>query len=245
MDIARGIRILPIRDTPGRESDLHDHESGDNEHSSEEDKDQTQNDNPAVILSGLTRHYLSPETRRMFETMAAALEPIRMEVDRAKAQETRYRELAMQHSFLDIPNRRGMERELQQVIDLLEDGYNSVAFVIVNLSNCNAIRSNFGYHAVSAAMVHLVDSIQKFISSDDIQGSLGGFDIGIILFNSDLGSVTAMIQNIRNYIHTNPLDWCDTKQTLEIDAGFTILSPDIQADDAIGAADFNLISFRT
>ena len=79
MDIVKEISVLPMGDAVERRSDPQNQDRSDNKHSSAEHKDQTQNENSAVVLAGLTSYSFSPEVCEMFETMAAEIEAARME----------------------------------------------------------------------------------------------------------------------------------------------------------------------
>ena len=241
MDVSKTISILPLGDASGRQS-KHQHRDGNNESTSDENRDQAWNKNHAVTLTGLASQNLTPDVRKVIEAVVAQIESIRMEAEQAKVREARYRELAMQHSFLAIPNRRDFERELQHVIDLLGDAVLSAMLVIVNLSNAAELRQRLGCQAVDAAMVHLVELIDNDLNTTDIQGSLCGYDLGIILFNGDSETAAFKMRSIREHVKNKPLQWRGATHPLELKTGATILSAVGEASDAIQAADQNLIS---
>ena len=148
----------------------------------------------------------------------------------------------MQHSFLAIPNRRDFERELQHVIDHLGDAVLSAMLVIVNLSNAAELRRRLGCQAVDAAMAHLVELIDNRLNTTDMQGSLCGYDLGIIIFSGESEATAFKMQSIWEHVDNNPLQWRGTTHPLELKTGATILSAGSEAYDAIQAADQNLIN---
>ena len=111
MDIVKGTSILPMGDAPGRQSHPHDRDGSDNEHLSEKHQHQTQIHDSAVILAGLTSHDLSPEVRRMFGTMAAELEFIRMEAKKAQVQQS-------ENIEQDLAN---LKNEMNEIKSLLKE----------------------------------------------------------------------------------------------------------------------------
>ena len=241
MDVSKANSILPLGDASGRQSKRQ-HHDGNNESTSEEYRDQAWSDDHAVTLVGLASQNFTPDVRKVLEAGAAQIESIRMEAEQAKVREARYRELAMQHSFLAIPNRREFERKLQHVIDHLGDAVLSATLVVVNLSNASELRWRLGCQAVDAAMVHVVELIDHGLNTTDMQGSLCGYDLGIILFNGEPGSAAFKMQSIRENVDSNPLQWRGDTHPLEVKTGATILSESGEAYDAIQAADQNLIS---
>ena len=241
MDVSKTISILPLGDAPGRQSKRQ-HRDDNNESAPEENRDQAWSKNHAVTLTGLASQNLTPDVRKALEAVVAQIESIRMEAEQAKVREARYRELAMQHSFLAIPNRRDFERELQHVIDHLGDAVLSAMLVIVNLSNAAELRRRLGCQAVDAAMAHLVELIDNRLNTTDMQGSLCGYDLGIIIFSGESEATAFKIQSIWEHVDNNPLHWRGTTHPLELKTGATILSAGSEAYDAIQAADQNLIS---
>ena len=241
MDVSKAISILPLGDAPGRQS-KHQHHDGNNESMSEEHRDQAWSDDHAVTLTGLASQNFTPDVRKVLEALAAQIESIRMEAEQAKVREARYRELAKRHSFLAISNRRDFERGLQHVIDHLGDVVLSATLVVVNLSNAAELRRRLGCQAVDAAMVHVVELIDYCLNTTDMQGSLCGYDLGIILFNGDPEATAFKMQSIRETVDNNPLQWRGATHPLEVKTGATILSESGKAYDAIQAANQNLIS---
>lgn len=241
MDVSKAISILPLSDTPGRQS-KHQNRDGDNESTSEENRDQAWSDDHAVTLTGLASQNFTPDVCKVLEAMTAQIESIRIEAEQAKVRGARYRELAMRHSFLAIPDRRNFERELQYFIDHQAHAVLSATLVVVNLSNASELRRQLGCQAADAAMVHLVELIDHGLNTADTQGSLCGYDLGIILFNSDPETAAFRMQSIRETVHNNPMQWRGTTYPLKVKTGSTILSENGKAYDAIQAADQNLIS---
>ena len=107
MDVSKAISILPLGDAPDRQPKRQDHE-GNNESTSEEHQDQAWSDDHAVTLTGLASQNFTPDVRKVLEAVVAQIESIRMEAEQAKVREARYRELAMQHSFLAMKSVPGV-----------------------------------------------------------------------------------------------------------------------------------------
>ena len=242
MDISKAISVLPLGDAPGRQSERQQHRDDGDENRSEERQDQIWDDDNAVTLTGLAGQDFTPEVRKVLEEVAAQIEPIRIEAEQAKVREARYRELAMQHSFLAIPNRREFERELQYVINHLGDAVRSATLVVVNLSNGAQLRRRLGRQAADEAMIYVVRLIDQTINKTDMQGSLCGYDVGIILFNEDPEIIAFKMQSILNSVNNNPLSWRGIACPLEVETGASVLREGSQAYDAIKAADQDLIS---
>ena len=241
MDVNKSTSIPPTGDAPGRKAERQHHGSDEGEDTTDKNS-RSWSDDSAVALAGLAGEELSLETRRILEAMAAQIEPMRLEVEQAKAREARYYELAIRHPILAVPNRREFERELQYVIDHLEGLSPSVALMIVNLANAEELRGQLGRQAVDAAMAHVVALIDEIIAPTDEQGSLCGHDLGVILLNGDAETIALRTENIHRRVRNNPLNWRGKTHLLKVRTGAAIMRTGSRAVDALQAADNNLIN---
>lgn len=242
MDVNKADAVRAIGKQPERRpGDEHrDAKSGEHEH--DDDHDHGWDKNDAVALDGLPTEGMTPEIQRIINGLAKQIEPMRAELERAKALEARYRKLATTHPILDVPNRREFERELQHVIDHLDSLSPSAALVVINVADAEWLRDRLGRAACDGAMNHVIDMITQATHPTDTLGSLCGHDLGLVLLNGDSETVALRTESIRRRLVDNPFRWGERRITLRARFGATILHGGSTAAEAITAADRILLA---
>ncbi len=150
---------------------------------------------------------ISPEAQTLLDALSAQIEPLRLELENTKASEARYKEMALQHSILSIPNRREFLRELAHVLNHLDDLSPPAAFAIVHLGKAEHIRRTYGRGALDRALVHAAALISEVLHPTDVAGSLCGSDFGIIILNGDEHSISEMSKRLTSRFAEQLFSW--------------------------------------
>jgi len=199
-------------------------------------------DDDAIDVHGLPTENLPPEAQRLIDALAAQIEPMRLQLEQAEAYEAHWRELAQTDSALKIPNRREFTRELQHVIDHLDSLSPAAAVVIVHFPGGAKLRRRLGRDAADAALRHAAGLIGQVIHPTDSLGALGGYDLGIILLNGDGENVALRLESIRRRLANHPAPVGADPVTLTIENGVAILTRGQTAEQALTAADRDLVA---
>ena len=196
----------------------------------------------AFAVDGLLAGVLTPEVQQAFDSLASQIEPLRAEVERAKGREAHFKELAAKHSFLPVPGRREFSRELTHVLSNSEHLTPPPSLVVLHLVNADDIRRRFGRRALDAALIHVCAVIDANLHPTDVAGSLGGNDFGLILLvgNDELAQTKA--QSLIDAVKAQPFPWQEETLTLEIIAGVATLENVDTPENAIQAADKELVA---
>ena len=196
----------------------------------------------AFAVDGLLAGVLTPEVQQAFDSLASQIEPLRAEVERAKGREAHFKELAEKHSFLPVPGRREFSRELTYVLSNSEHLTPPPSLVVLHLVNADDIRRRFGRRALDAALIHVCAVIDANLHPTDVAGSLGGNDFGLILLvgNDELAQTKA--QSLIDAVKAQPFPWQEETLTLEIVAGVATLENVDTPENAIQAADKELVA---
>ncbi len=196
----------------------------------------------AFAVDGLLAGVLTPEVQQAFDSLARQIEPLRAEVERAKGREAHLKELAEKHSFLPVPGRREFSRELTHVLSNSEHLTPPPSLVVLHLVNADDIRRRFGRRALDAALIHVCAVIDAHLHPTDVAGSLGGNDFGLILLvgNDELAQTKA--QSLIDAVKAQPFPWQKETLTLEIVAGVATLENVYTPENAIQAADKELVA---
>lgn len=243
MDVNKAEAIAPASDATSRRAGPQRHGGGAADgHERRGDAEPGWDDDVAVDVHGLPTEGLSPEAQRLIDALAAQIEPMRLELEQARAREVQLRQQATMHPVLAVPNRREFGRELQHVIDHLDSLSPAAALLVVNIAEGEALRQRYGRAAGGTVMKHAAQLIGAVIHPTDTLGSLGGYDLGVILLNGDGEHVALRTESIRQRLASQPFQWHGTALTLAIHTGATVLQRGQKAADAVAAADRALLA---
>ncbi len=85
--------------------------------------------------------------------------------------------------LLDIPNRRGFERELNRSIAYVKRYRASAALLIVDVDRLKPINDGHGHAAGDHVLKTIVGVLSQSIRESDMIARLGGDEFGILLWN--------------------------------------------------------------
>jgi GGDEF domain-containing protein len=136
----------------------------------------------SASLFGLPAESLSPEVRAALTAAMADIHRLRQERDRVVERETRLRLQAEQDPVVALlSNRHALLRRLYSLHEHALRERADHTFVVVTLVGGSALRLCCGARAVEAAMTRAAGAIAGELRGSDVVGSLGGFDIGLVL----------------------------------------------------------------
>ena len=162
--------------------------------------------------------------------------------ERAKGREAHFKGLAEKHSFLPVPGRWEFSRELTHVLSNSEHLTPPPSLVVLHLVNADDIRRRFGRRALDAALIHVCAVIDANLHPTDVAGSLGGNDFGLILLVSNDELAQTKTQSLIDAVKAQPFPWQEETLTLEIAAGVATLENVDTPENAIQAADKELVA---
>jgi diguanylate cyclase (GGDEF)-like protein len=110
--------------------------------------------------------------RRLRTQLAAALERI----DELQAH-------ADTDFLLDIPNRRGFERELNRSIAYIKRYQASGALIVLDVDRLKPINDAFGHAAGDQVLKAIVAELRRHVRTSDVIGRLGGDEFALLLWN--------------------------------------------------------------
>jgi diguanylate cyclase (GGDEF)-like protein len=123
----------------------------------------------------------------------------RLRAQLAKAQ-ARIRELeaaADSDFLLEIPNRRGFERELHRAIAYIHRYQGSGALILLDVDRLKPINDEFGHGAGDQVLKAVVAVLLCHVRASDVIGRLGGDEFALLLWNlseTDAHAKAAMLE---------------------------------------------------
>jgi len=179
MDVNKPESVIAVGDQPYRSpSERRDPDA--REDADEDARPDTWSADAAVDLDGALAGGVTPEIQRILDAFAARIEPLRAELDVARHREAHYKEIAIAHPFLPVPNRREFLRELKHVLEHIGSLSPSVALLVAHAGNVADIRRRLGRKAADAALIQFADAIVQAIHPTEAVGSLCGEDFSYV-----------------------------------------------------------------
>ncbi len=185
-----------------------------------------------------------PKASAAAPRLSAALSDARQAVRRLKAQlaEATARIDKLQASadtdfLLDIPNRRGLERELHRSIAYMHRYRASGALIVLDVDRLKPINDAFGHAAGDQVLRAIVAVLKGQVRSSDVIGRLGGDEFALLLWNLSETDARAKAALLEQAVDQLSFNFCGHAVTAGISAGIAILGPHAEAGKALEAAD--------
>ena len=167
----------------------------------------------------------------------SAVRRLRTELAKALARIDELQASADTDFLLDIPNRRGFERELHRSIAFIKRYHASGALIVLDVDRLKPVNDAFGHAAGDQVLKAIVTALSDQVRSSDVIGRLGGDEFALLLWNlteTDAKSKAALLEQA-----VDQLTFTFRGQTVTAgaSAGMAILGPHTEAEKALEEAD--------
>jgi diguanylate cyclase (GGDEF)-like protein len=167
-----------------------------------------------------------PAIRRLRGQLAAAL----ARIDELQAS-------ADTDFLLDIPNRRGFERELQRSIAYIKRYHASGALIVLDVDRLKPINDTFGHAAGDQVLKAVVAVLLGQVRASDVIGRLGGDEFALLLWNLSETDAKAKAAALEEAIDQLTFSFDGRVVTAGASAGVATLGPHAEAGRALEEAD--------
>jgi diguanylate cyclase (GGDEF)-like protein len=144
--------------------------------------------------------------------------------------------------LLDIPNRRGFERELKRALVYVQRYQSSNAAVFIDLDNFKAINDRSGHLAGDAVLKAVSAAIVAELRASDIVARFGGDEFAILLWNVNEPNARAKALKLEARIASLEIRYSTESLSIGASAGMTMLDAVDQPSDVMGRADASMYS---
>jgi diguanylate cyclase (GGDEF)-like protein len=180
----------------------------------------------SVRRSPVSPNDAKPTIRRLRKQLARALQ--RVEQLQASA-DTDF--------LLDIPNRRGFERELHRSIAYIKRYRASGALIVLDVDRLKPINDAFGHAAGDQVLKAVATTLLRQVRSSDVIGRLGGDEFALFLWNLTEIDARAKAASLEQDIDRLTFTFRGRTVTAGASAGVAILGPQAQVGRALEEAD--------
>jgi diguanylate cyclase (GGDEF)-like protein len=167
----------------------------------------------------------------------AEIRRLRTELAQALAHVERLQASADTDFLLEIPNRRGFERELNRSIAYIKRYHASGALIVLDVDRLKPINDAFGHAAGDQLLKAIVTALTRQIRSSDVIGRLGGDEFALLLWNLTETDAHAKAVELEQAIDRLSLVFRGRTVKAGVSAGVAVLGPHSEAARALEQAD--------
>jgi diguanylate cyclase (GGDEF)-like protein len=139
--------------------------------------------------------------------------------------------------LLDIPNRRGFERELHRSIAYIKRYHASGALIVLDVDRLKPINDAFGHAAGDVVLKAIVAVLLRHVRASDVVGRLGGDEFALLLWNLSETDAHAKAAALEQAVDRLRFSFRGRTVTAGASAGVAILGPHAEAGRALEDAD--------
>ena len=162
---------------------------------------------------------------------------LKAELARAEARIEELQASADTDFLLDIPNRRGFERELHRSIAYIKRYHAGGALIVLDVDRLKPINDAFGHAAGDQVLKAIVTTLLGQVRSSDVVGRLGGDEFALLLWNLSETDARAKAAMLEQAIDRLTVSFRGRTITAGASAGIAILGPHAEAGKALEEAD--------
>jgi diguanylate cyclase (GGDEF)-like protein len=166
-----------------------------------------------------------------------AIRRLRAQLARAQARIDQLQASADTDFLLEIPNRRGFERELNRSIAYIKRYRASGALIVLDVDRLKPINDAFGHAAGDRVLKAVVGALLDQVRSSDVIGRLGGDEFALLLWNLSETDARAKAALLEQTIDELSFVFRGHTVMAGVSAGVAILGPDAEAGRALEEAD--------
>ena len=139
--------------------------------------------------------------------------------------------------LLDIPNRRGFEREFHRAIAYIKRYHASGALIVLDVDRLKPINDAFGHAAGDQVLKAVVATLLRQVRSSDVLGRLGGDEFALLLWNLTETDARAKAASLEQAVDGLAFTFGGRTITAGASAGVAVLGPHAEAGRALEEAD--------
>ena len=139
--------------------------------------------------------------------------------------------------LLDIPNRRGFERELSRSIAYIKRYHASGALIVLDVDRLKPVNAAFGHAAGDQVLKAIVAVLLRHVRSSDVIGRLGGDEFALLLWNLCETDAHALAAALEQAVDRLSFVFRGRTITAGASAGVAILGAHAEAGKALEEAD--------
>jgi diguanylate cyclase (GGDEF)-like protein len=139
--------------------------------------------------------------------------------------------------LLDIPNRRGFERELKRAVSYIKRYHAAGALIVLDIDRLKPVNDTFGHAAGDQVLKAIAGVLRRRVRASDVIGRLGGDEFGLLLWNLTEADAHAKAAALEQDIDRLSFLFDGRTITAGASAGVAVLGPHSEPGRALEEAD--------
>jgi diguanylate cyclase (GGDEF)-like protein len=139
--------------------------------------------------------------------------------------------------LLDIPNRRGFERELKRAVSYIKRYHAAGALIVLDIDRLKPVNDTFGHAAGDQVLKAIAGVLRRQVRASDVIGRLGGDEFGLLLWNLTEADAHAKAAALEQDIDRLSFLFGGRAITAGASAGVAVLGPHSEPGRALEEAD--------
>jgi diguanylate cyclase (GGDEF)-like protein len=143
--------------------------------------------------------------------------------------------------LLNILNRRGLERALRRIIDMIERYEAPAAALVLDIDNFKSINDCYGHVAGDRVLQAVSSLLGCKVRTSDVVARWGGDEFFIVLWRVNEASAAAKAAALENAIASLRVPFAHHTVSVTASAGITMLRPEDTPIKAMSRADLHMM----
>lgn len=238
MDVSRAQAVSTVaNNTKGKDGREH----ADKDGSKDQDDDNAHEADDAFEIGGLAGE-ITPAVQQLLDRLGAEVEPLRAQLKLAREREDKLRQDLAKHAFLPVPGRREFLRELNHVLNHLDDLNVLPSLAILHIVNANRVRKSEGRETLDRYLAHVAATINQLLDTTEVLGNLGGDDFALILLADGELEARERAAQIAKRLEETPMPSHPHLGPPKVMVGVVELQRGASAESVIASADSDLLT---
>ena len=166
-----------------------------------------------------------------------AIRRLKVQLAQARARIEELEASADTDFLLDIPNRRGFERELNRAVAYIKRYHATAALIALDVDRLKPINDAFGHAAGDQVLKAIVAVLLRHVRSSDVIGRLGGDEFALLLWNLSETDAKAKAASLEQAVDRLSFVFRGRPVTAGASTGVAILGLHAEAGRALEEAD--------
>ena len=163
--------------------------------------------NDVASILGIPAKKITPGVNQAILSLLEEVDRLRDEAEIHHGRISFLEELAHQHSFLPILNRRSFEIEIGRILARDERTHMGASLVIFDIKGATQLKESLGISVGETALLHAVNIILNALRQSDVIGFIGWSYIGVILTQASEEAARNKAAQLAKAITETPFQW--------------------------------------
>ena len=241
MDVNQTITIMPNHQDHRNPKQAVDHHSNSDKENKDNKKSGSWREHEAVDMEQSWIGAFTPEVQSIIDTLRCEIEPLRHRLSLAEQRTDEFKELASQHVFLNLPNRRETIRKINHVIAHKAEFPTPPILILLHVVNADQVRCELGRLSLDQYLAEICERLLQSISETDVFGSICGNDFSLLMLGVDFSYAKLAADQLINKVCERPVVINSNSVTIKFLTGAADLSYVHDWESAIALADRNMV----